>query len=128
MMNTDLLQEDACLAAQYRQTFSRSGDFAPEKRLLIAVLEEAIKTYRALVFSGGRHFAEVEEWIFSDDNRYAFSFRSICDILGRSPTRVRQSLRSWATTEAVRAAGKTRRPVRPAPSRAKKAPAAELRA
>jgi hypothetical protein len=129
MMKTDLLQENACLPVQYWETFARSGHIAPEKRLLIAVLEEAIKSYRALVFSGGRRFAEVEEWILSDDNRYTFSFRSICDILGLSATRVRQSLRTWAATEALRPAETTRRPAHPAPySRAKKAPIAELRA
>jgi hypothetical protein len=130
MMNTELLQEDVSLPAQYWETFSRSGgDLAPEKRLLIAVLEEAIKSYRTLVFSGGRRLAEVEAWIWSDDNRYAFSFRSICDVLGLSATRVRQSLRTWAMTQALRPSEKTRRPARPEPySRARKAPAAEMRA
>jgi hypothetical protein len=129
MVNTDLLQEDASLPAQYWQTFVRSADLMPEKRLLIAVLEEAIKSYRTLLLSGGRRFAEVEEWILSDDNGDTFSFRSICDILGLSATRVRQSLRTWAATDALRPVDKTPRPARPAPyTRAKKAPAAEFRA
>jgi hypothetical protein len=129
MVNTDLLQEDALLPAQYWQTFVRSADLMPEKRLLIAVLEEAIKSYRTLLLSGGRRFAEVEEWILSDDNGDTFSFRSICDILGLSATRVRQSLRTWAATDALRPVDKTPRPARPAAyARAKKAPAAEFRA
>lgn len=128
MINTGLLHPDASLPAQYWDTFAGSAEIAPEKRLLIAVLEEAIKSYRALVFTGGRRFAEVEEWLLSDDNCYTFSFCSICDILGLSATRVRKSLRIWAASEALRPAETPRRAAPPAPyAGAKKAPAAELR-
>jgi hypothetical protein len=92
MENTDFLRQDASLPAQYWETFAKDGDLAPEKRLLVAVLEEAVKSYRTLACARGRRFAEVNEWIFSDDNQHAFSFRNICDVLGLSPSRVRQSL------------------------------------
>ncbi|HTM07009.1 MAG TPA: hypothetical protein VL754_01335 [Verrucomicrobiae bacterium] len=92
MENTDFLRQDASLPAQYWKTFAKHSELAPEKRLLVAVLEEAVKSYRTLMLGGGRRFAEVNEWIFSDDNQHAFSFRNICDVLGLSPSRVRQSL------------------------------------
>ena len=91
----DFFIEDASLPAQYWDTFAKCGDLAPEKRLLAAVLEDAVENYRTFVFKGGRRFVEEKEWIFSDDNKYAFSFGNICDILGLSASRIRQSLRAW---------------------------------
>jgi hypothetical protein len=129
MVNMELWKEDASLPAQYWDMFASGGEVAPEKRLLIAVLEEAIKSYRALAFSGGRRFAEVEEWFACDDNRYTFSFASICEVLGLSATGIRKSLRIGTATEPLRPADKTRRPERAAPHRgSEKAAAAELRA
>src|SRR5690349_9539611 len=95
MENTDLFQEDASLPAQYWDTFARKRELEPEKRLLLAVLDNAVRSYRTLVFTGGRRFSEVESWIFSDDSDDTFSYRNICDVLGMSPTRIRQSLRTW---------------------------------
>jgi len=119
MENTDLFQEDASLPAQYWDTFSRKRELEPEKRLLLAVLDNAVRTYRTLIFTGGRRFAEVEGWIFSDDAEDTFSFRNICDVLGISPSRIRHSLRTW-TSEPRRPAERTRRPRgRPAFERAR---------
>src|SRR3954468_8093699 len=97
MYNTDH-REDTSLLAETWETFASSRDLNPEKRLLVAVLENAIKSYRTFRFTGGRRVMKVEEWIFSDDDNDTFSFRSICDILGLSPSRIRQLLRTWPTT------------------------------
>lgn len=97
---TDLFEQDASLQGQYWNTFARSRDLDPEKRLLAAVLDDAIKNYRAFVVAGGRRFIEDERWLFNDDNREPFSFRNICDILGLSPSRIRQSLRAWKSAGA----------------------------
>src|SRR4051794_30462187 len=43
METTDLFQEDASLPAQYWDTFARKRDYEPEKRLLLAVLDNAIR-------------------------------------------------------------------------------------
>lgn len=102
MDNTDLFQEDASLPAQYWETFARKRDLEPEKRLLLAVLDNAVRSYRSLIFTGGRRFIEVETWLFSDDADDTFSFRNICDVLCLSPTRIRQSLRTWRSNEAQR--------------------------
>ena len=102
MENTDLFQEDASLPAQYWETFSRKRDLEPEKRLLLAVLDNAVRSYRTLIFNGGRRFNEVAGWLFSDDTEDTFSFRNICDVLGLSSSRIRQSLRTWQASEAQR--------------------------
>ncbi|HEX2385240.1 MAG TPA: hypothetical protein VHL99_01685 [Candidatus Binatia bacterium] len=109
MENTDLFQEDASLPAQYWDTFARKRELEPEKRLLLAVLDNAVRSYRTLVFTGGRRFVEVENWIFSDEMDDTFSYRNICDVLGMSATRIRQSLRTWTNSAPRRPAEKQRR-------------------
>jgi|SRR5215470_7834148 len=94
MESTDVFRQDVLTTAQYWDTFARGRDVDPEKRLLAAVLEDAVESYRALGIAGGRQFSEDEAWLFSDDKRYAFSFRNICEVLGLSATRIRRSLKS----------------------------------
>jgi hypothetical protein len=83
--------EDASLPAQYWASWS-SRALTPDKRLLLAVLQDALKRYRALVHKGGRPFAEVTAWFAADDIDFTFSFLSICDALRLSPSRIRRSL------------------------------------
>jgi len=65
----------------------------PEKRLMLAVLEDAIETL--FKTAGARHragrslFAETMEWFTPDDTSWPFSFVNICEALGLSPSRVR---------------------------------------
>jgi hypothetical protein len=112
MDTLDLFQEDASLPAQYWETFARKRDLEPEKRLLLAVLDEAIRCYRSQIFIGGRRFTEVENWLFSEDVDDTFSFRNICDVLNLSPSRIRQSLRTWKPP-VRRPTHRIRRPTRP---------------
>jgi hypothetical protein len=71
----------------------------PTKRLMVAVLEEAIAVvvnrssrgsddHRAVV-------AEAERWFRSDDRSAPFAFATICDVLGMDPDRVRQAVAAW---------------------------------
>ena len=75
----------------------------PEKRLMVAVLEEAI----ALVVNGGggedRRTAvrEAERWFASDDHSTTFTFAAICDVLGLDAGRVRQALSGWHRRQRV---------------------------
>jgi hypothetical protein len=112
MDTLDLFQEDASLPAQYWETFARKRDLEPEKRLLLAVLDEAIRCYRSQIFIGGRRFTEVQSWLFSEDIDDTFSFRNICDVLNLSPSRIRQSLRTWKPSAVRRSTHRTRRSAR----------------
>ena len=84
----------------------------PERLLLLAVLEEAIRTYQRYVIATDRRgraiFAEVEAWLACEDTEWMFSYVAICDELGINPTYVRLSLRLWR--DAQRAALETRLP------------------
>ncbi len=75
------------------------ASIVPEKRLLLAVLEEAVVTFQRYVSDGGRRgrrlFREAEEWVVSEDAGWPCSFRNICDTLGLDPAYLRQGLRRW---------------------------------
>jgi hypothetical protein len=73
----------------------------PEKRLLLAVLEEAVGTYQRYASArrlDGREravLADVEAWFASVDSRQLYSFVGICDALGLEATHVRSGLGLW---------------------------------
>ena len=78
----------------------RPGALAtPERRLLLAVLEEAIGTYQRCVAMGDRVSsgirAGVEDWLASEEDVPLFSFVGICDVLGIESAYVRTGLALW---------------------------------
>ena len=76
-----------------------------ERRLLLAVLEDAIRTYRRYAFANDRHGAvllsHVEEWFASDDTDWTFSFAAICDALGLDASYLRGGLRRLRESDEV---------------------------
>jgi hypothetical protein len=71
----------------------------PERSLMLAVLEEAISTYRKYATAetrrGRRLFSEVETWCESDDASWPFSFVAICQELGIDAAWLRDGLFRW---------------------------------
>ena len=71
----------------------------PEAELMRAVLEDALLCFQKGLAHPGRRVQrlarEAEEWLFSDDDSWPFSFVSICAVLGLEPAYLRQGLRSW---------------------------------
>jgi len=68
----------------------RSGQLTGTKALMLAVLEDGIRSY----LGGSRVIAQdAEYWILSSRGRSPFSFVVICEILGLNPEAVRQTLR-----------------------------------
>jgi len=69
----------------------------PERRLRLAVLEDAIRElerYRGIV--GGRARREdALAWFASDDREQPFSFANVCDALGLDPDYIRRGLARW---------------------------------
>ncbi len=96
---------DTMVPAQF---FSRRGDLAqPEKRLLAAVLEDAIRTFQSLHgarrFRGRRLFREAELWFASDRTDDVFTYVRVCQALAIDPDWLREGLRRWraAREEAI---------------------------
>lgn len=93
------LEPDAILPGQLIGSCRLDACAMPEKRLLLAVLEEAVITFQRYTTStrrrGQRLFREAEAWIVSDDVRWACSFQSVCDVLGFDSQYLRQGLLAW---------------------------------
>jgi hypothetical protein len=69
-----------------------------ERRLLLAILEDAIRSYQKYAFSGSRRghrlFREVEAW-FGGDPEAGVPFEYVCDIFGIDAGYVRRCLQGW---------------------------------
>lgn len=74
-----------------------------EKRLMLAVLEEAVATFQrhidARTRSGQRIFQEAEDWILSQDADWPFAFENICYALDIEPAFLRSGLVKWKETQ-----------------------------
>lgn len=73
-----------------------AADASPERRLMAAVLEDAIKVYLQYKGMNSRKacclFREVEEWFLSTDMDWPYSFENISAVLGLDTQAVRGRL------------------------------------
>jgi hypothetical protein len=95
-----LFQPDTVLPDQYLETVSRKTHLEPEKKLMLAVLEDAVacfQKYGSVREGKGRIlFSEAEEWILCEHNDdWLFSFDNICEALGLNPKYIREGLLRW---------------------------------
>jgi hypothetical protein len=71
----------------------------PVKRLMMAVLEDALRCFQnnATTASGPRKrlYAEAEEWLCGDNSDGPFSFNTVCETLGIEPHYLRSGLLQW---------------------------------
>jgi hypothetical protein len=100
---------DTSATEKYFETLRRSEHLEPEQDLLLAILQDAIDTYRkygrARDPEGKKQFRESEEWIMGGRNDWIFSFNNVCELLGLDPDYVRRGLRH-STSGSERAAEK----------------------
>jgi hypothetical protein len=91
------LEPDLLLPEQIENAGRRC--MRPEHRLMLAVLEDAVRAYQTGCASDGGerrlHFRETADWFASDDTEWPFSFVTICQHLGIEPEYVRAGLRRW---------------------------------
>ena len=94
-----LFQPDTLLPSQFFGRMRRRTEFDGERRLMIAVLEDAVDVYRkqlgATDARGQQLFREAEEWIENPDRTWLFSFENICDVLDIDAEYVRRGLHAW---------------------------------
>ena len=92
-------QTDTLSSYEFWLDRQRSSILQSEIRLMIAVLEDALKCY--FDYAGGKTrlesklFNEAEQWFFSEDDEELFSFKSICAFLNMDPDYVRKGLLSF---------------------------------
>ena len=96
---TSLFQPDTLLPEQFLDTFRRKLHLEPEKKLMLAVLEDAIACYQKYVTArdgkGKLLFQETEEWIVDENGDWLFSFANVCETLGFDPNYMRRGLLEW---------------------------------
>ena len=90
-----------------RDQFSvRSGALVSrEKRLMLAVLENALDSYQKYVFAkdgqGRQMFDAAVAWLNSPDTEWPFSYLNICETLDINPEYLRRGLEGWRIRAAV---------------------------
>lgn len=93
------LEPEVVLPSQYFGSAMVDASLQPEKRLMLAVLEDAVGTYQkyanARERNGQRLFEDVEEWFTADDHQWPYSFVNISQALGLDASYVRRGLDRW---------------------------------
>src|SRR5215813_10951102 len=101
--NPTPLEPDTLVPAQYFDRVGSDAAFQPEKRLMLAVLEEAIATFQRHVMSDNRRsqrlVEEVEAWTAGAEADWPFSFENVCAALELEPEYLRNGMARWKTAE-----------------------------
>jgi hypothetical protein len=96
---TALFRPDTLLQHEYFEIFRRKTHLQPEKRLMFAVLEDAIACFQKYISArdvkGKGIFHDAESWILDENSDWLFSFAHICEVLGIDPNYLRQGLMRW---------------------------------
>ena len=93
------------LPVQYAQARNAEGRCAGERRLMLAVLEDAVVTLKTHLRGPSVHsrriVAEIENWLASGSTAHTFAFATICDVLGFDVFAVRQAIKEWTRADAA---------------------------
>lgn len=91
-----ILEPDIFLPSQFYGSAGLSRKLEGEKRLMIAVLKDAVEClekYRGSRTSIGQiQYQSAIEWVEDTDTEWLFSFNNICDLLGFDPEYLREVL------------------------------------
>jgi len=92
-----LFEPDAILPAQFYAMFKCSQYKEPERRLMVAVLEDAVSCLsmnpRQCNLRQRKQYEEAKQWVSAEEeSEWIFSFRNICEVLGMDPSYLRRGL------------------------------------
>jgi hypothetical protein len=94
-----LFEPDPLVNAQFFDNFRRKTLVEPEKKLMVAILEDGINCFQDHVFAksakGKKLFDDAEKWIQEEGGDWIFSFSSVCEFLGLSAEYLRGGLMRW---------------------------------
>jgi hypothetical protein len=92
-------EPETILPSQLIDRSHLGASLQPEKRLMLAVLEDAVATVQRGTVStartAAREFTEVSDWFASDDVTWPYSFLNICAVLGFDAAYLRGGLARW---------------------------------
>jgi hypothetical protein len=94
-----LFQPDTLIPQEFLETFKRRTHLQPEKRLMLALLEDGVAVFQKYVAArdgkGKKYFQETEEWVLEEPSERLFSFTNVCETLGLNADYLRRGLMSW---------------------------------
>jgi hypothetical protein len=109
-------EPETILPSQLLDTSHLGAARQPEKRLMLAVLEDAIATFQRTTQAPSRATRragdEVRTWLASDDTTWPYAFLNICHVLGFDPGYLRAGLARWIDMAKARPAGAKVVPIR----------------
>jgi hypothetical protein len=95
----NLFEPDTLLPSQYFAAFSREGGLVRERRLMLAVLQDAVECYQKYALArdprGRFLFEDACAWIESDEREWPFSYENVCEVLSLNPEYIRRGLSKW---------------------------------
>jgi hypothetical protein len=93
------LEPDTLLPSQYFDRVRSRTEHDPERRLMLAVLEQGVHDYVKNAGAKERHkvelFLDAEQWVEGTDSGWLLSFENICHVLDLDPDYLRRGLRRW---------------------------------
>ena len=99
MTDRGLFEPDVLLTEQFSAARRRRATISSEKRLMLAVLENALDYYQKYILAHDRAgrglFEEAAEWIACTSNEDLFSFENISETLDINPDYLRRGLAVW---------------------------------
>jgi hypothetical protein len=102
------LEPETILPSQFFSSLQIDASLQAEKRLMLAVLEDAVGTFQKYANVDERRgqalFAETEEWFASDDVDWPYSFVNMCHGLGLDVEYMRGGLWRWRDRQRARGA------------------------
>ena len=111
-MGFGLWERDALIPFQHAWAHE-SARRSPEKRLLAAVLMDAVLEFREIVRSphedGDPRLHRLRAWFFAHDQKWPFSFENVCEQLDLDPNCIRNRLATLANDGRPRPRGKRSR-------------------
>jgi hypothetical protein len=92
-------QPDVLCVDEYLHVYQGRPAETPERRLVAAILRDAVDCYLRDCFTKNRHrkrsFREAEEWFFKSDEYGVFSLENICGVLNIDPGYIRRTLKDF---------------------------------
>ena len=95
----DLTEPQGLLPSQFFSRIGRAARVEGERRLMVAVLEDAVRCFRKYSVAsnrrGRRLFREVEAWFMEPDTGSSLTFEYVCEASGLDADSIRSGLRRW---------------------------------
>ncbi|NQY90185.1 MAG: hypothetical protein HRT46_00835 [Deltaproteobacteria bacterium] len=96
MTGNSILESDCLLPDQYMALVGGGDNLSGERRLMLAVLEDALDRYRRFALArdprGRAEYQSAREWIDDDEREWLYSFENVCEVMGFDATYLRERL------------------------------------